>query len=127
MLGAVDTALGLGAGLALLNALYGLLVLPESLPLERRRPFGLSRANPFGALEALRRVPNVLSPAGVHVRLGLTLNGLIGVRVLSSGFCHGWGPAGVSASLAGVGGGSALVQGALVGPVVARLSRAAPR
>ena len=40
------------AALAALNFVYGALVLPESLPKERRRPFSLARANPLGTLSA---------------------------------------------------------------------------
>jgi MFS transporter, DHA1 family, tetracycline resistance protein len=47
-------------GLAVLNFLYGLLVLPESLPKERRRPFSIARANPLGSLRALRSTASVL-------------------------------------------------------------------
>src|SRR5882672_853026 len=45
--GAVDPRLPfwIAAGLSLANALYGLLVLPESLPPERRAPFAWRRAN----------------------------------------------------------------------------------
>ena len=38
------------SGLTALNVLYGLFVLPESLPPERRRPFSWARANSFGTL-----------------------------------------------------------------------------
>jgi DHA1 family tetracycline resistance protein-like MFS transporter len=48
------------AGLAFANFLFGLFVLPESLPKERRRKFDIHRANPFGALLALRQYPVVL-------------------------------------------------------------------
>src|SRR5213594_3607163 len=41
------------AGLSLANALYGLLVLPESLPRERRAGFAWRRANPVASLELL--------------------------------------------------------------------------
>lgn len=41
--------------LALANATAGLLFLPESLPAERRRPFELKRANPFGTFRSLSR------------------------------------------------------------------------
>ena len=52
VLGAVDPRLPFwaAAGLTLVNALYGLLVLPESLPPEKRRSFAWSRANPVGSL-----------------------------------------------------------------------------
>lgn len=42
-------------GLALLNALAGWFLLPESLPPGRRRPFTLARANPLGTLASLAR------------------------------------------------------------------------
>ena len=43
------------AGLSLTNVLFGLLVLPESLAKEHRRPFRWGRAHPFGAFTELRR------------------------------------------------------------------------
>jgi DHA1 family tetracycline resistance protein-like MFS transporter len=45
------------AGLSLLNTLYGYFVLPESLPLDKRRPFDIKRANPLGSLLQLRKYP----------------------------------------------------------------------
>ena len=48
------------AGLACANFLFGLLVLPESLPKTARRKFDIRRANPFGAVVALRKYPAVL-------------------------------------------------------------------
>ena len=48
------------AGLAFANFLFGLLVLPESLPKTSRRKFDIRRANPFGAVLALRKYPAVL-------------------------------------------------------------------
>ena len=44
---------------ALLNALFGLLVLPETLPVSKRRPFEMRRANPFRALARLRHYPEI--------------------------------------------------------------------
>jgi DHA1 family tetracycline resistance protein-like MFS transporter len=43
------------ASLALLNWLYGLIILPESLAPEHRRPFDWKRANPVGTLMQLRK------------------------------------------------------------------------
>ncbi len=48
------------AGLALINYLFGLFVLPESLPRESRRPFDLRRANPLGTLLQIRKYPSVI-------------------------------------------------------------------
>lgn len=52
------------AGLCLLNALYGYLVLPESLSKENRRPFEWKRANPFGSFMQLKKYPSVLGLIG---------------------------------------------------------------
>ncbi len=51
------------AALAFLNFLYGLFVLPESLPVENRRSFEWKRANPFGAFKHLRKYPAVAALA----------------------------------------------------------------
>lgn len=53
------------AGLAFANFLFGLLVLPESLPKARRRKFDIRRANPLGAVLALKKYPSVLWLLGV--------------------------------------------------------------
>lgn len=45
------------AALTFLNVAYGYFVLPESLPVEKRRPFEWARANPIGSLKMLRRYP----------------------------------------------------------------------
>jgi DHA1 family tetracycline resistance protein-like MFS transporter len=46
--------------IALLNTAFGFAVLPESLPLESRRPFEWSRANPLGTLTQIRKYPVVI-------------------------------------------------------------------
>ena len=56
------------AALSLLNFIYGWIVLPESLPPERRRAFEWKRANPMGTLLHVWRRPGV---AGVLVALFL--------------------------------------------------------
>jgi DHA1 family tetracycline resistance protein-like MFS transporter len=43
------------AALALLNCAAGFFMLPESLPRERRRPFSIARANPFGTFKSIAR------------------------------------------------------------------------
>lgn len=47
------------AALCLVNAAYGYFILPESLSKENRREFEWKRANPFGALQFLRRNPSI--------------------------------------------------------------------
>lgn len=48
------------AALAFANFLFGLLVLPESLPKASRRKFDIRRANPLGAVLSLKKYPTVL-------------------------------------------------------------------
>src|ERR1700735_3985764 len=56
LLGDVDPRLPfwVAAGLSFANTIYGLLILPESLPRDRRSPFRWRSANPLGALHLLR-------------------------------------------------------------------------
>ncbi len=56
LLGGIDPRLPfwLAAGFSFANAMYGLFVLPESLPRERRAPFRWQNANPVGSLKLLR-------------------------------------------------------------------------
>jgi MFS transporter, DHA1 family, tetracycline resistance protein len=48
------------AGLAFANCLYGYFVFPETMPPERKRPFEWKRANPFGALASIGKIPSIL-------------------------------------------------------------------
>lgn len=123
LLGDIDLRLPFwcAAGLSLLNVLYGIFVLPESHPRERRRPFSWARANPVGSLLALRRFEGVLRLTGVYTLTRLSLNGLIGVFVLFASYRFGWGVGQVGISLAVTGLALAVVQGGLVGPIVAKL------
>jgi MFS transporter, DHA1 family, tetracycline resistance protein len=59
------------AGLAFTNALYGFVVLKETLPKENRRPFQLARANPVGTLVALSRFPFLIALFSVFVLVQL--------------------------------------------------------
>jgi len=110
------------AGLALLNFVYGLLVLPESLPPERRSArFDWSHANPFGALRLLRSYPQVFGLAAVVFLANLAHYVYPSVFVLFAGYRYGWGPIEVSWVLALVGVCSIIVNAVLVGRVVARI------
>ena len=48
------------AGLVMLNFLYGLLILPETLPAEKRRPFEWKRSNPVGAFRQAAFIPGMI-------------------------------------------------------------------
>lgn len=88
------------AMLSLLNFAYGWLVLPESLPAERRRPFEWKRANPLGTLAQLRRQRVVLG------MLGALFLWMLGHQVMPATwsfytkFRFGWSEPMIGASLA---------------------------
>lgn len=109
------------AALSLANAAYGLLILPESLPPERRARFTWAGASPFGALALLRSSPALLGLAGATALIFLAQESLPSLYVLYVMQRYGWDEAAVGLSLAAVGAGSMVVSAALIGPAVARL------
>ena len=109
------------AALSLANAAYGLLVLPESLPPERRARFTWSGASPFGAMALLRSSPALLGLAGATFLMFLAQESLPSLYVLYVMQRYGWDEAAVGLSLAAAGAGSMVVSAALIGPAVARL------
>lgn len=92
LLGGIDPRLPFwaAAGLALVSALYGLLVLPESLPPERRSAFSWQRANPVGALQLLHAYPGLAGLAFVNLLFQLARYVLPSVFVLYTGYRYGW-------------------------------------
>lgn len=121
-LGSLDPRLPfwVAGALSLANAAYGFLVLPESLPPERRTAFSLRRANPVGALRLLRSHRELLGLAGVLFLASLAHEVLPSVFVLYAGHRYGWDARDVGFMLAAVGVCAAIVQGGLVQPVVSR-------
>ena len=109
------------AGLALVNWLYGYFVLPESLPADKRSPFNLRNANPFGALRRLRVYPMVAGLAAVFACKSLAQRGLENVWVLYTGYRYEWNATTNGWALALVGIMAVIVQGGLVRPTVRRL------
>jgi len=107
--------------LSLLNAAYGLFVLPESHPPERRSSFSWKKANPIGALDLLRSYPRLTGLAVVFMLYQLAHQVLPSVFVLYAGHRYGWKEIDVGTCLAAVGVCGVIVQGGLVRPIVARL------
>lgn len=123
ILGDINTHLPFwaAAGLCLVNALYGLFVLPESLPREKRSPFQWRKANPVGSLKLLKSTPLLMALAGVLFVTSLAHHALPQTFVLYSDYRYGWSVAMTGYVLAAVGLASMIVQGGLVGPAVKRL------
>ncbi|MFJ2989533.1 TCR/Tet family MFS transporter [Collimonas sp. NPDC087041] len=124
LLGAINLRLPfiVAGSLALINLMYGYFVLPESLPLERRRAFSWKAANPLASLRALSRLKSIGPLIAVIACSGLAQFMLFTTWVLYTTFKFGWGPQQNGQSLAAVGIMSVLVQGVLLGPLLKRFS-----
>jgi DHA1 family tetracycline resistance protein-like MFS transporter len=123
LLGGIDPRLPFwaAAGLSFANTLYGLLILPESLPRDRRSPFRFSSANPIGVLHLLRsdRVLAGLSVVNFVAQLAHVV--LPSTFVLYATYRYGWDASTVGLTLAMVGICAMAVQGLAIGPIVRRL------
>jgi MFS transporter, DHA1 family, tetracycline resistance protein len=123
LLAAVSLRLPFFVAAALLacNVVYGLLVLPESLPPDRRRPFSWRRANPFGTLSLAVR-------DRLTRRLGLAwccswmaLGAQQAAFILANQMRFNWSIEQNGLVLAAAGLAQALVQGVLIGRVSDRI------
>ena len=106
---------------SLLNFCYGVFVLPESLPPERRQPrLQWKNANPVGALRLLRSHADLLGLATVNFLGYVAHEVYVTVFVLYVIYRYAWNPRmiGISLALVGV---TSMVAYASVGPIVARL------
>lgn len=120
VLGSINTRLPfyVAGGMSLLNAMYGLFILPESLPPERRGSFSWKRANPVGSLVLLRSHAELLGLACVLFLGYLAHQVLTSTYVLYADYRYHWTDRTVGLSLALVGVCSATVGAVLVKPAV---------
>ena len=127
VLGAIDPRLPFwfAAGLSLANAFYGLLVLPESLPPERRAPFRWRGANPIGSLVLLRSHPQLLGLAAAYFLYFIAHEVLPSTFVLYSTYRYGWSEREVGFFMAGIGMCGMVVQAGLAQPLVSRFGERA--
>jgi MFS transporter, DHA1 family, tetracycline resistance protein len=118
--GSVDPRLPfwIAGGLSLLNGVYGLLILPESLAPEKRAPFRWQRANPVGALMLLRSRAGLTGLAVVSFLGHLAHSSLPNIGVLYMMYRYQWDERAVGFVMAAVGLCSMIVQGGLIRPAV---------
>ena len=108
-------------GLTVVNTLYGLFVLRESLPIELRTTrFAWKRANPIGSLALLRRHRELSGLAGVTFITLIAHEALPSLWVLYLIAQFAWDQRAIGLSLALVGLVSSFSAAVLVGPVVKR-------
>ena len=104
-----------------LNLTYGYFILPESLHKENRREFEWSRANPLGALFALKRYPSVAGLIGALTFIYLASHAIQGTWTYFSMEKFNWSESMVGYSLGLVGIMSALVQGLLIRIIIPKI------
>ena len=110
------------AAFALLNTLYGLFVLPESLPRERRTPrLEWKRANPVGSLKLLRSHHELWGLTWVNFITYLAHEVFPNIWVIYCIAAFGWSTGSIGLTLALVGTVAAVNQATMIGPVVKRL------
>jgi DHA1 family tetracycline resistance protein-like MFS transporter len=122
-LGAIDIRLPFwfAAGLALVNFAYGLFVLPESLPKERRSPrFDWAHVHPLGTLKLLGRYPKIWGLAAVVFLINLAHYVYPSIFVLFADYRFDWDARAVGRVLAVVGVFSVIVNVVVVKKAVAR-------
>jgi len=123
LLGAVDlrAPFWAAAALSITNFLYGVFILPESLPSDRRRAFSVHAANPIGAVRFLGSRPVLMSVAVAMLFAFLAHDAIPNTWVLYTTYRFNFDERAIGVSLAIVGAASLVVNGFVVGRVVKRL------
>jgi MFS transporter, DHA1 family, tetracycline resistance protein len=121
--GSVDARLPfwIAGALTLANFAYGLFVLPESLPPDRRARFEWLKANPIGSALLIRQYPEVWALIGVAVLCYLAHDSLPHTFFLYAHARFGWDQRMVGYALVAVGVMNVIVQAAAIGPIAKAL------
>jgi len=109
------------ACLALLNALYGYFVLPESLTKDHRRKFDWKRANPIGSLKQLKKYPSIGGLIGSLLLIYIASHAVQSTWVYFNMEKFNWSESLIGYSLGMVGLLVAIVQGGLIRYINPRL------
>jgi DHA1 family tetracycline resistance protein-like MFS transporter len=112
------------AVLSLCNFLYGFFLVPESLPVERRRPFEWARANAVASLVRLGKYPKIIGLVAALVLLYLAGSATQSVWTFYTILKFNWNEKLIGYSLGAVGLGALIVQGGLVRVAIPKLGAA---
>ncbi len=89
---------------SLVSALYGLFVLPESLPAGKRAALAFADLHPIGALSKLVRMYPAFLPWAIALMLGALANaGINNVFVVYTGYRYAWTPSDIGLLLSTIG------------------------
>jgi MFS transporter, DHA1 family, tetracycline resistance protein len=106
--------------LCLAGAAYGYFALTETLPREKRRVFSLARANPFGTMVQMAKTPLVMGCLVTIFFMQFAAQSNFAVWSYYGTLKFDWGPLTIGATVALFGILIAIVQGLMVGKVIAR-------
>lgn len=107
------------AAIALTNGVYGLFVLPESLPKAGRTPFDWAKASPLGSIDMLVKTGGLLPLAAATLFVWLAVQAKDNMLTLYTAYRYGWTPWTFGVFVTFIAGANLLVQSQLTG----RLSR----
>lgn len=109
------------AALSAANVLFGLIVLPESLPRDRRRRFASTDFNPFRAILVAWRLPGLALPLALLFAFEFVNMVYPTLWAFWTREAYGWSAALIGVSLASYGIGVAFTQGAVLPILVRRI------
>lgn len=109
------------AAVSLINVAYGYVFLPETLAIEKRRPFSWRRANPFGTLKSVMALPQLGGFMAVMFLFSFAHFAYPSCFAFFTQAAFEWGPRDVGMSLAFFGLASAFVQGYLIRIAIPKL------
>ena len=107
--------------ISLLNVVYGLIFLPETLAKDKRRAFSWKRSNPFGSLASLGRIKGVKSLIFILFLLGMAHTVYPTTYTFSTMEGLGWSTGDVGISLGAFGVASIIVQGGLIRIIIPKV------
>lgn len=111
------------AGLTFVNWLYGYFILPESLPLDRRRKFEWKRANPIGTLRFFLNYKIILGLVASIILLYVAAHAIQSTWGYYTMYRFNWSESMVGYSLGFVGFLVAIVQGLLIRVIIPKLGQ----
>ena len=100
--------------IGLINVIFGYIFLPETLAIEKRRPFSWKRSNPFGSLQSLGRIKGVKPLIFILFLLAAAHTVYPTTYSFSTMEGLGWSSGDVGFSLGAFGIASIIVQGGLI-------------